>query len=71
MRTTLMIISALLILIVLLQQAKATDGANIITGGNSDLFKDRKERGSELFMTRVTVILGTAFFIICLIMSFE
>ena len=71
MRTVLIIISVVLILLVLLQSGKATDGTNIISGGNSDLFKERKERGGELFMTRMTIIFGTAFFILCLMMSFN
>lgn len=69
MLTVLMIISILLIIIVLLQSEKA-EGASIIQGGNSDLFVNRKERGGELFITRLTYILGIAFFVICIIMNF-
>ena len=54
MRTVLLIISILLIVIVLLQSNKAESGAQIISGGNSDLFSNRKERGSELVITRIT-----------------
>ena len=68
MLTVLMIISILLIIIVLLQSGKAESG-NIITGGNADLFMNRKERGGELFITRLTYVLGIAFFIICIIMD--
>ena len=68
MLTVLMIISVLLIMIVLLQSGKAESG-NIITGGNSDLFMNRKERGGELLITRMTYVLGIAFFIICIIMN--
>ena len=46
MLTILMIVSVLLIIIVLLQSGKAESG-NIITGGNADLFMNRKERGGE------------------------
>ena len=52
MLTVLMIVSVLLIIIVLLQSEKAESG-NIITGGNADLFMNRKERGGELFITRL------------------
>ena len=69
MLTVLLIISILLIVIVLLQSEKA-EGASIIQGGNSDLFVNRKERGGELFITRLTYILGIAFFVICIIMNF-
>ena len=70
MRIALLIISILLIIIVLLQSNKAEGGAQILSGTTSDLFKNRKERGSELVMTRITMILGAAFFIICLVASF-
>ena len=68
MATLLMVISILLIVIVLLQSGKA-EGGSIITGGNSDLFMNRKERGGELFITRLTAVLGAVFMVIALIMS--
>lgn len=70
MDTFLIIISLLVITIILLQSAKAESTSQIISGGNLDLFSNRKERGSELFITRLTFILGFSFFIICLFMSF-
>ena len=70
MEIALLIISILLILIVLLQGAKADGGPQIITGGQSELFANRKERGSELVITRITMLLGAAFFIICLVSMF-
>ena len=70
METALLIISVLLIIIVLLQSAKADGGPQIISGGQSELFANRKERGSELIITRITALLGAAFFIICLISMF-
>ena len=66
MLTVLMIVSVLLIIIVLLQSEKAESG-NIITGGNADLFMNRKERGGELFITRATAFLGTLFMVLCII----
>ena len=68
MLTVLMIVSILLIVIVLLQSENA-EGASIIQSGNSDLFVNRKERGGELFITRLTYILGIAFFILCIIID--
>lgn len=69
METVLIIVSVLLIAIVLLQSAKA-EAAQIIQGGNSDLFSNRKERGAELFISRLTLLLGMAFFALCLFISF-
>ena len=63
------IIAVLLIAIVLLQSGKAESASQIIQGGNSDLFANMKERGFELFITRLTYVLGFSFFILCLIIS--
>ena len=46
METLIMIISILLIVIVLLQSSKAEGG--FINSSGSELFANRKERGSEL-----------------------
>ena len=70
MQIALLIISILLIIIVLLQSGKAESAAQILSGNSTDLFKNRKERGSELVITRITMVLGFAFFIICLVDSF-
>lgn len=70
MKIVLLIISILLISIVLLQSNKAEGASQIISGGNSDLFGQRKERGIELFISRCTFALGFLFFIICLVMNF-
>lgn len=69
MTSLLIIISILLIAIVLLQSGKAEGASSIISGGNDDLFKNRKERGGELFITYLTAFLGLAFFIICIIIK--
>ncbi|MGM9881797.1 MAG: preprotein translocase subunit SecG [Bacilli bacterium] len=69
MEIAVVIISILLIAIVLLQSGKAESASQIIQGGNSDLFANRKERGFELFITRLTYVLGFSFFILCLIIS--
>ena len=70
MKTALLVVSILLIIIVLLQSAKAEGGAQIISGGQSELFANRKERGSELVITRITALLAAAFFVICLVSMF-
>ncbi len=70
MKIALVIVSILLIIIVLLQSSKAEGGAQILSGNTTELFKNRKERGAELVITRVTMLLGLAFFIICLVESF-
>ena len=66
----LLVLSAIIIVLVLMQSSKSTDVNNIMSGGTSDLFKNRKERGSELIISRLTLILGLLFVVICLVMSF-
>ncbi len=70
MKIVLLVISILLIIIVLLQSGKAEPASQIISGGNIDLFNKRKERGSELVISRLTFLLGITFFVISLIMDF-
>lgn len=71
MDIALIVVSFVLIILVLLQSQKAESAGQIITGGNSDLFKNRKERGSELFISRLTLFLGIVFILICTIISFS
>ena len=69
MKVALLVISILLIIIVLLQSGKAEPASQIISGGSLDLFNKRKERGSELFISRLTMALGIAFFVITIVMD--
>ncbi len=68
MEIALLIISVLIIILVLLQSNKASDASQIISGGNAELFQNQKERGTELLITRMTVVLIAAFMIISYIM---
>ena len=70
MEVALLVISILLIIIVLLQSGKAEGAAQIISGGSSELFSNRKERGSELVISRFTMLLGLSFFLISVIATF-
>ena len=70
MKEFLLVISILLIIIVLLQSGKAESASQIISGGNIDLFNKRKERGSELFISRLTFVLGFIFFVVTLVVDF-
>ena len=63
-----LIVSILIIALVLLQGNKASDAGQIITGGNETLFQNMKERGLELLISRITLILGILFFVISLIL---
>ena len=69
MKTFFLVIAILLIVIVLLQSGKAEAASQIISGGNLDLFNKRKERGSELFISRLTMALGVVFFVLTIVMD--
>lgn len=62
LETILLIISVLLIALVLLQSNKASDAGQIINSANDRLFGVVKERGMELFITRLTACFGVLFF---------
>ncbi len=59
----LFVISLLLITLVMVQESK-DDVKNTFSGEKSDLFKNQKQRGSELLMTRVTVVVTLAFVVV-------
>ncbi len=69
MKIFFLVVAILLIIIVLLQSGKAEAASQIISGGNLDLFNKRKERGSELFISRLTMTLGVLFFLLTIFMD--
>lgn len=71
METVLIVISVLIIALVLLQSNKAQEGGQIISGGNTELFQNQKERGAELLISRITLLLGIAFFVISLVLYLQ
>ena len=58
-----------IVLIALLQSNKASEAGQIITGGNSMLMGQMKERGAEKFITRLTFATGFLFIILSMIMG--
>ena len=52
-----------LIVIVIIQQSK-DDIGNTLSGEKSELFKNQKQRGPELFLARATWILAILFIIL-------
>ncbi|HBP12804.1 MAG TPA: preprotein translocase subunit SecG [Firmicutes bacterium] len=69
MEIVLIIVSIILIALVLLQSGKASDAGQIITGGNSMLMGQMKERGAEKFLTRLTYLTGLLFIVLSMIMG--
>ena len=61
----LMIVSALLIILTLLQDGKSDGISGAFTGnGGLNLFANVKERGSEKVISNVTLVLGVIYFIL-------
>ena len=69
MEILLIIVSIVLLALVLLQSNKASEAGQIITGGNSMLMGQMKERGAEKFITRLTFATGFLFIILSMIMG--
>lgn len=65
----LIIVSIALIIVCLLQTGKTDGIVNALTGQSSSLFAQQKERGVDLVLTRITVGLGIAFFVIAILIK--
>lgn len=63
------IVAVMLITVILMQSSKASDASSALTGG-MDLFTDRKERGVEVLITRVTFTLGLLFCAIAFVLAY-
>ena len=61
LKVAMVIISVALIILCLLQSGKSDDIVNALTGQSSNLFAEQKERGVDLVMSRMTMILSIAF----------
>ncbi len=65
----LLIVSILLIGIVVLQKSDE-DATKAFTGEKSELFSNKKERGIELWIKRITAGLCVAFLVLAIIAAF-
>ena len=63
----LMIVSVALIIVCLMQSGKSDGIVNALTGQSSNLFAPQKERGADLVLSRLTVGLAVAFFVIAIL----
>ncbi len=62
----LLIISVLLIALVMLQESK-DDVKNTFSGEKSELFKNQKQRGPELFLNRMTMGMSVVFAVVTIL----
>lgn len=64
----LMIVSAGLIILTLLQSGKSDGISGAFTGnGGLNLFQNAKERGSEKVISNLTLVLGIVFFVLVIL----
>ena len=59
-----------LITVVLLQEGKSNGLSGAIRGGAEQLFGKQKQRGVDLFLHRLTIILAVIFFLIMIGISY-
>ena len=59
-----------LITVVLLQESKSNGLSGAISGGAEQLFGKQKQRGVDLFLHRLTIILAIIFFLIMIGISY-
>jgi preprotein translocase subunit SecG len=68
LNSLLMIVSALIIIITLLQGGKSSGISGAFTGtGGLNLFANVKERGPEKVISYITLALGIAFFVLVIV----
>ena len=65
-----LIVSVFLIIISLLQSGKSEGASGAITGGNLNVFVDSKDRGPEVILARITLVLGILFFLLSIIIHY-
>ena len=63
----LVLVSIALIVVCLLQSGKSDGVVNALTGQSSNLFAHQKERGADLVLSRMTVGLAVAFFVLAIL----
>ncbi|HCW7529892.1 TPA: preprotein translocase subunit SecG [Staphylococcus aureus] len=59
-----------LITVVLLQEGKSIGLSGAISGGAEQLFGKQKQRGVDLFLNRLTIILSILFFVLMICISY-
>ena len=59
-----------LITLVLLQEGKSSGLSGAISGGAEQLFGKQKQRGVDLFLNRLTIILSILFFVLMICISY-
>ncbi|GMA49968.1 hypothetical protein GCM10025857_13250 [Alicyclobacillus contaminans] len=68
-KVVLVILSVLLVLVILLQSGRSAGLSGVITGG-SDQVVNRRARGVDSLLAKVTVVLAILFFLVTLLIAY-
>jgi len=60
---SLIVVSIILVILVSMQSSK-DDLGSALTGASSELFKNQKERGAEVYIVRITYVFSAAFIVL-------
>ncbi len=66
----LLLINAIFLTTLVALQHSKGDLGSAITGGNSELFKNQKERGVELFLSRLTLISSVLLVVLAIVRNY-
>lgn len=66
----LIIVSILLITVVVLQSGRSAGLSGAISGGAEQLVGKQKARGLEAVLNKATIVLGTLFFVLTIVVAF-
>ena len=64
-----MIVAAVMVVLCLLQGGKSDGASGAIMGGGLHVFKDVKERGPEVIISRITMFAGVLFFTLAILVN--
>lgn len=70
MKTLLIVDAIALIVVVLLQSGRSAGLSGAITGGAEQLFGKQKARGLDAVLSKLTVIFGSLFFILTILVAY-
>ena len=71
MEIVLVVISIFLIILTLLQGGKSDGASGAITGSSKmNIFARTKERGTEVIISRLTLVMGILFFFVALLVKY-
>ena len=66
----LVIVLSVLLIVAVLLQSSDEDGASAFSGEKSELFKNKKDRGFDLFLTRATLVITTLMIVFVVLSNF-